>query len=789
MPIEHLPEVKFQIGHVLFIDIVGYSKLLINEQSEQIQKLKEIVRGTDQVRLAEAEGKLLRLPTGDGGALVFRTSPEAPVRCALAISQELKKDPELHVRMGIHSGPVNEVVDLNAQANIAGAGINIAQRVMDCGDAGHILLSKRVADDLEQYPQWRSQLHELGECEVKHGVHLGIVNLYNNETGNPQVPKKFQVLKQQRARSRWSVIATALLLLAGIISAFVIVSKRSARSTTAVSEKSIAVLPFENLSEDKANAFFADGVQDEILTDLAKIADLKVISRTSVMPYRTGVARNLREIGQQLGVAHLLEGSVQRAGTKVRINAQLIDARTDAHLWGQTYDRDLADVFAIQSEIAKAIADQLEAKILPGEKAAIALAPTADLTANDLYAQAKELEFKAPEQEQQSLLQAVRLLDEAVARDPNFVRAYCALGRMHLILFWGGYDHTPARRELANAAIQKAVRLQPDAGEVHLALARYAYHGFRDYDRARAELDLARRTLPNDAETYFLSAVIDRRQGRWTEATRNCERAVELDPRNVYLLMNAGDTYQFLRRYAEASRLFERAVAISPHNYFARISRALQPFVGRADVRPLRAELSAIVTEEPGAAEKIPEVLFSCAMAERDSAALNRALALIPAQGVLTGGNFIYPREWFAAIAARAFKDITEARVSFTAARAIVEKIVHDQPDYAQAWSLLGQIDAALGRKEDAIREGRHACELLPLSKDASVGARMINNLTVIYAWTGEKDLAFEQLAVSAQIANGVSYGELKLDPQWDSLRGDPRFDKIVTSLAPQSAQ
>ncbi len=782
MPSEHSSDVKFEIGHVLFIDIVGYSKLLINEQSEQIQKLKEIVRGTEQVRVAEAEGKLLRLPTGDGGALVFRTTPEAPVRCAVEISKELKRHPELHVRIGIHSGPVNEITDLNAQANIAGAGINIAQRVMDCGDSGHILLSKRVADDLEQYPQWRSQLHDLGECEVKHGVRIGIVSLHDGEIGNPQVPIKLQLLQKHRARARWAAIAVALLLLAGIIAAFVVVSKRSARSTTGVSEKSVAVLPFENLSEDKANAFFADGVQDEILSDLAKVADLKVISRTSVMQYRNASARNLREIGEQLGVAHLLEGSVQRAANKIRVIAQLIDARNDTHLWGQTYDRDLADVFAIQSEIAKAIADQLQAKISPGEKAAIALVPTTDLTANELYMQARQLEFKAPEQP--SVLQAIQLLEQAVARDPNFVLAYCMLGRLHLIMFWGGYDHTPARRELANAAIQKAVRLQPNAGEVHLALARYAYHGFRDYDRARAELDLARRTLPNDAETYFLSALIDRRQGRWTEAIRNFERAVELDPRNVYFLGNAGETYQFLRHYAEAGHLFERAVAISPHNYYVRICRAFQPFVGRADIRPLRAELSAIVTEEPGAAQDISEVLFSCAMAERDSAALNRALALIPAQGVSLGGNFIYPREWFAAIAARAFKDTAGARVSFTAARAIVEKIVHDQPDYAPAWTLLGRIDAGLGRNEEAVHEGRRACELLPLSKDAAAAADLITSLATIYAWIGDKDSALKQLALSAQIPHGVTYGELKLEPEWDSLRGDPRFEKIVADLA-----
>ena len=398
-------DLKFEIGHVLFIDIVGYSKLLINEQRDQIQKLKAIVRGTEQFRLAEAEGKLLRLPTGDGGALVFRTNPEAPVLCAMEISKALKSHPDLHMRMGIHSGPVNEISDLNEQANIAGAGINVAQRVMNCGDAGHILLSRHVTEDLEQYPRWSAYLHDLGECEVKHGVRIGLANLYDSEVGNAQLPKKLQAVRKHRTHVRWAAVAIGLLVLAtlaALVVRLVGTDRRAVRSATStegrpggaslpIAEKSIAVLPFENLSEEKANAFFAEGVQDEIFTHLAKIADLKVISRTSVMQYKSGAPRNLREIGQQLGVAHVVEGSVQRAANKMRVNAQLIDARTDAHLWAQTYDRDLADVFAIQSEIAKAIADQLQAKLSPNEKKAIEQPPTTDLAAFDLYSRAKSL--------------------------------------------------------------------------------------------------------------------------------------------------------------------------------------------------------------------------------------------------------------------------------------------------------------------------------------------------------------------------------------------------------------
>src|SRR5436853_4076520 len=391
MPAEVKKEIQLEIAHVLFTDIVGYSKLSINEQRAAVDELTQIVRATGQFQKAEATERLIKISTGDGMALVFYTSPEAPVRCAMELSRALQDHPRLRLRMGIHSGPVSGVVDVTGRTNLAGAGLNLARRVMDCGDAGHILLSKHVAEDLAEFEEWRRLLHDLGTCEVKHGMQVAIVNLWSDDVGNRQLPQKFQALKKQRARVRWAAMTAALLALAIIAAGIAMFSGYRVRSTLTAPEKSIAVLPFENLSEEKANAFFADGVQDEILTNLAKIADLKVISRTSVMQYKTGIQRNLREIGQQLGVAHLLEGSVQRAANRVRVNAQLIDARTDAHLWAQTYDRDLADVFAIQSEIAKAIADQLQAKLSPSEKAAIEQQPTADVTAFDLYSRAKNL--------------------------------------------------------------------------------------------------------------------------------------------------------------------------------------------------------------------------------------------------------------------------------------------------------------------------------------------------------------------------------------------------------------
>jgi TolB-like protein/class 3 adenylate cyclase len=550
-------EIGLEIGHVLFIDIVGYSKLLIDEQHDYLHTLNEVVRRTDSFRTADAAGKLTRLPTGDGMALVFATTPDAPVSCALEISNALRSHPELPVRMGIHSGPVRGITDVNDRSNVAGAGINLAQRVMDCGDAGHILLSKHVADDLEQYRQWRSQLHDLGECEVKHDVRVHVVNLYTDELGNQAVPERLRQAKTTQpaltaptTRRRYSIGPLTIAALAVVAATVFFTTRTSFRSAItrnepasasapAVSEKSIAVLPFENLSSDKENAYFTDGVQDEILTDLAKIADLKVISRTSVMQYKSGLARNLRKIGEELGVAHVVEGSVQRAANKIRVNAQLIDARNDAHLWAQTYDRDLADVFVIQSEIAKAIADQLQAKLSPTEKKAIEQPPTTDLAAFDLYSRAKSLLLTASfsATNDPDVRKAIELLDEAVKRDPSFFDAYCQLAYAHESLYAvSGLDHTPARLALAEAALQAATRLRPDAGETHLARAQFLYFGRRDYAGALAELEKVRRALPNDPRLFELTGYILRRRGDQEEGLRNLQRAVELDPRNFQIL-------------------------------------------------------------------------------------------------------------------------------------------------------------------------------------------------------------------------------------------------------------
>src|SRR5213595_1075421 len=462
-----------QIAHILFTDIVGYSKLLSDEQRKLFGLLNEIVRKTSQFRAAEAASKLVRLSTGDGMVLAFFTSVDMPVRCAQEISRKLREHPELKLRMGINSGPVDQVSDVNDQRNITGAGVNLAQRVMDCGDAGHILLSRRVADDLAQYSEWQPFLHELREVEVKHGVRLALVNFFSDGFGNSKTPAKIIRAKQIRRRRLLLWLPAVLLFLLFATVGSWIWTRRAALTTAykvsaaGISEKSIAVLPFENLSAEKENAFFADGVQNEILTDLAKIADLKVISRASVIIYKAGSARNLREIGQQLGVAHVLEGSVQRAGSKVRVNAQLIDARVDKHLWAGTYDRELADVFAIETELAQAIADELQAKLSASEKAAIEEKPTQYLAAYDFYVRALSVIYNAQVDLGPSvnLSEAVELLNKAVARDPNFLLAYCQLAFVHDLVYREETDHTPERLARAKAAIDSAFRLRPDSGE------------------------------------------------------------------------------------------------------------------------------------------------------------------------------------------------------------------------------------------------------------------------------------------------------------------------------------
>ena len=807
-------DLRFEIAHILLIDVVGYSKLLVDEEIEFLKELNQIVRSTECFRAAETAGKLIRVPTGDGMALFFPHSPEEPVRCALEISRTLKDHPHIQVRMGAHSGPVNQITDVNDRTNIAGAGINVAQRVMDCGDAGHILLSKHLADDLAEYRHWRPYLHDLGEYEVKYGLRLHLVNLCKDNLGNPHLPEKLKRGKRWKQAAfpvrpvsapRWSKSVLLIAICGSAVAlavSFLTLFHRASPTTASVSpqataiattagsafpEKSIAVLPFESLSAEKENAYFADGVQDEILTLLAKIGDLKIISRVSVMQYKSGVARNLREIGQQLGVANVVEGSVQRSGNRVRVNAKLVDARADRQLWAQTYDRDLADVFAIQSEIAKAIAEHLQAKLSPGEENAIERPPTGDIAAFDFYTRAQNLLLTTSfsSSAKANFLQAADLLNQAVAHDPSFFQAYCQLAYTHDALYSLGFDHTPARLGSAGAAVEAAFRLRPDAGETHLARAGNLYRGYLDYDGALAELEVARQTLPNDPRAFELKGYIERRQGRWEQSTRNLERAIELDPRNFFMLQQIAISYLALRRYAEEASVLDRALDIEPNDIDTKTARAFVEFHWKADTRPLHQTIDSIRATNPDAVPHIAEDWLNCAMAERDAGAAKNALVAL-GETPLTDYTVHLNRSVIEGVLARMTKHEGKARSAFTAARAEQEKTVQAEPYYGPPLCVLGLIDAGLGRKEEALREGRRAVELLPVEKDAINGPLMIEYLAMIAAWVGDKDLACEKLAIAVRAPSTVSYGQLKLLPFWDPLRGDPRFEKVVASLAPK---
>jgi len=570
-----------------------------------------------------------------------------------------------------------------------------------------------------------------------------------------------------------------------------ITSSTSKEQTSAslLPEKSVAVLPFENLSDDNENAFLADGVQGDILSALSKVADLKVIGRTSVNSYAAGGARNLHEIAETLGVAYVLEGTVGQTHGKVRITAQLTDARTQNRLWAETYQRDLGEVFAIQSEIVQRTISQLRANVSEKEKAAIAERPTKDLTAYGLYVRANALTatIALNPQINDRLREAIQLLDQAIARDPDFYLAYCELSVTHDYLYFFGLDHTPERLALAEAALKAVVRLRRDAGETHLARANFFYRCYLDYNHARTELGLAERALPNNSQIFELTGYIDRRQGLWNESARSLQRALELDPRNFFMLQQIALSYQEFRQFGAMAAALDRALKLIPRDVDTRVTRALVDLEWKADPQPLDEIIRKTLAEDPAKAPDLAAQWFYVGLCERDRVAVAQALAAIPANGISVDLNF--PRSWCEGLAARARDDAAAAQAAFLIARAEVEKTVREQPDYGPGLTVLGLIDAGLGRKEEAIREGLHAVELLPISKDSIDGAEVMKYLGVIYAWCGEKDLAIKQITATLQIPSTLSYGNLKLHPYWDLLRGEPRFEKIVADLEPKNRE
>ncbi|MGE5213200.1 MAG: protein kinase domain-containing protein [Nitrospirota bacterium] len=586
----------------------------------------------------------------------------------------------------------------------------------------------------------------------------------------------------QRNPTSAAVIVLSLALIAALS---VILWKTDLFRTTETT--GIAVLPFENLSNDREDASFADGIQDDLLTKLAKIASLKVISRTSVMGYRG--QHNTREIANALGVSHLLKGNVRKTGAWLHVNVQVIDARTDSRIWAEEYDRDVKDMFAMQSDIAQTVARQLGIKISPAVRQAIERPPTADITAFDLYSRCKTLLLTVTlnSNGKANLLQAVDLLNQAVAHDPTFFQADCQLAWVHDQLYFFGFDHTPERLALAKAAIESAFRLRPDAGEAHVARAEHLYHGYRDYDGALSELEIARQTLPNDARLFALKAYIERRRpgGSQEEALHNLERAIDLDPRNAFMLKQTAVSYDYLRRYHDEAVVFDRALAIDPDDVESKAGRAAVEFDWKADTLPLHRLIDELHNKDPGAIQSIADTWLLCALAERDPAAAANALAALGDNS--TGNEAVkYSPHFLKGLTARMAKDDAKARVAFTAARAEQEKQILARPDDAGALCVLGLINAALGHKDEALREGRRAVELLPVEKDPIDSARIMACLATIAAWVGDKQLACANLRHAVRYPTGPSYGQLKLLPSWDPLRGDPCFEEIVASLAPK---
>jgi TolB-like protein/class 3 adenylate cyclase/Tfp pilus assembly protein PilF len=793
MSAEIKKEIQLEIGHVLFIDIVGYSKLSINDQHAAVEELNKVVRATEQFQNAQTSDRLIKIPTGDGMALVFYTSPAAPALCAMEISRAVKEHPHLHLRMGIHSGPVSGVIDVNERANLTGAGLNMANRVMNCGDAGHILLSKRSADDLSEFDEWRPLLHDLGTCEVKHGVQLGVVNLCSEQVGNLQLPTKFQALKKRRAQLRSATIGAALLLLAAVVAAFLILSKRSGRLTSVIPEKSIAVLPFENRSEDKANAYFADGIQEEILTHLSKIADLKVISRTSTQHYKSA-PENLREIGRQLGVAHVVEGSVQKIGDAVRVNVQLIKAASDSHLWADTFDRKLTDIFSVESEVAKAIADQLQAKLTGQEEQVIAAKATENGEAYDAYLRGLAYNLKTATTPANSL-GAQKYLREAVRLDPKFALAWALLsyvdarGYLQLTL-----QPTDALREEARQAAETALNLQPNLAEALVAKGYYHYACLKDYHTAMRYFEQARQSLPNSSRIPELLAYVARRQGQWNRSDSYFNEAERFDPRNVNLLGQHAVSLWACRRFPEAIRKLDQVLDITPDDLDTLVQKAAiaqaEGDLPRASV--LLAPLHPL-TNNPGVLET---QVYQAILERRPGAAIPRLNEVMakpdPALGYLNS-ELRFWLGWAQEVAG----DHASAQQTWRQARSELESFLKEQPENFVVIGDLALISAGLGEKDAALTFAERAMAVIPLEKDAMHGTIPIEVLARVTAQTGEPDRAIAAIQKLLSMPAGGPLASnmpltpelLRLDPMFDPLRNDSRFQKLVASPAPNDAK
>src|SRR5216110_1424407 len=814
MSTEIQKEIPLEIAHVLLIDVVGYSRLLVNEQIELLQDLNQIVRNTECFRAAETTGKLIRVPRGDGMALLFFQSPEEPVRCALEISRTLQEHPHIQLRMGVHSGPVNQVTDVNEKTNIAGPGINVAQRVMDCGDAGHILLSGHIAEDLTQYRDWQPYLHDLGECEVKHGLRLHLVNLYKDNLGNPHVPDKLKRRRWKQASGvsvrpvitpRWSkYVLTAVLLLSAVALAIsfsvfyrrgspVVAPSSSGKAADVgllIAEKSIAVLPFENRSEEKANAYFAEGIQDEILTRLSKIADLKVISRTSTQHYKSA-PENLPKIARQLGVAHILEGSVQKSGDAVRVNVQLIKAANESHLWADTFDRKLTDIFSVESEVAKAIADQLRAKLTGEEEQVIAAKPTDNPEAYDAYLRGLAYTLKTATTAA-NVLGAQKYLKEAVRLDPKFALAWALLSYTDAVSYITlTLQPTVALREEARQAAETALTLQPNLGEALHAKGYYHYACLKDYDTAVRYFEQARKLLPNSSRILESLAYLERRRGQWDRSESYFNEAERLDPRNLHLLTQHAVTYFQHRRLPEALRKFDQILNITPDDvdtlaYKAAIAQA------EGDL-PRAAALLAPLHPNADNLDALATQVYQAILERRPAPVIPRLKEILakpdPALGY-SNGELRFFLGWAQEVA----DDHTGAQETWRQARSELESFLKEHPENYYLIGDLALVNMGLGDKAAALALSERAMAANPIEKDPLTGPWSLEILARVAAQMGEPERAIAALQKLLSIPYAGSLSTimpltpalLQLDPMFDPLRNDPRFQKLVASPAPR---
>jgi TolB-like protein/class 3 adenylate cyclase/Tfp pilus assembly protein PilF len=809
MAAEVKKEIALEIAHVLFVDIVAYSKMASDDQRAAIEQLNQIVQSTDEFRKEESENRLLKLATGDGMALIFYHSPEDPVECALEISRAIKEQrSNLRLRMGVHSGPVSGVVDVNGRANVAGAGINTAQRVMDCGDAGHILLSKRVAEDLEQFKHWRPHLYHLGECEAKHGEKIEIVNLFTAELGNSERPKRmampvpqtdFGPGRKESAPSRKPVliIAACLTVAALAVATFLFWQRhepKTSAATLGIPEKSIAVMPFANLSRDPDNAYFADGIQDEILTRLSKIADLKVISRTSTQHYKSA-PENLPEIARQLGVAHILEGSVQKSGEAVRVNVQLIKAANDSHLWADTFDRKLTDIFSVESEVAKAIADQLRAHLTGREEQVIAAKPTDNPEAYDSYLRGLAYTVKAQTTPENSLA-AQKYLREAVRLDPRFALAWALLSNAEAV----GYltfalQPTVALREEARQAAETAITLQPNLGEAVLAKGYYHYACLKDYDTAVHYFEQARQFLPNTSQIPEALAYVARRRGQWDRSESYFNEAERLDPRNVNLLTQHSLSYISLRRFPEALGKLDQVLDITPDD--------LDTLVGKATIAQAQGDLPRAATlltalhPAPSDTEALEKQVYQAILERRPATVIPRLKEILatpdPALGYFNG-ELRFWLGWSQDLAG----DHAAAQESWRQARTELESFLKEQPENHILIGDLALTNMGLRDKAAALALVERGMTALPIEKDVLAGAIPIEILARVAAQMGDADRAIAALQklLSIPYVGAVPTSNapltpalLRLDPMFDPLRNDPRFQKLVESPAPNGTK